>query len=317
MKLSQNQPSEKQFLECVVKNEESGRRLDNFLSSRFTYYSRESWKQMIVTGLVSVNGKFVKPSYIIKTDDLLKFRLFENEEPNTNSKFDIIFEDDDYMVINKPANLPVHPAGIYRTKTLLNFLEEKYKVYTVNRIDRETSGIVVFAKNPEMASKLGNLFYQKKVSKQYIVYVHGSFPDEMSMKGWIGKHDSSRIIKKQKVYLDKNYDEKNGFAYCETAFTKIAEKNGISKLYAFPVSGRQHQIRASLDSAGFPVVGDKMYGTDDNRFFIFVKHGYCEEIKDVIIRQALHCYHISFIHPDSGEKMDFFADEPSDMQGIL
>jgi 23S rRNA pseudouridine955/2504/2580 synthase len=183
----------------------------------------------------------------------------------------------------------------------------------VNRLDRETSGIVLFGKSSSAASKLGNLFEKGKVKKTYISYVEGIFPEILSAQGFLSKDEKSEIRKKKKFSYEKTDD---ALWEVSTDFALIQFSNGISKIYAYPHTGKIHQIRATLYSIGYPVVGDKMYGYDESLFLQFIESGFVES-KFSIQRQALHAYSLEFLHPFTQKPVLIEADEPEDMKGIF
>lgn len=283
----------------------------DFLTHRFTYLNRESWKQEILAGNILVNQSKTLDLMPLKEGDIVSYTPSFFFEPEVDFNFNILFQSNDFLIVNKTGNLPVHPAGRYRKNTLLNRLEENFpdlSFYPAHRLDRETSGIQIFTLNPEKASIVQSLFEKQRVLKEYIVYVHGNIYSKFVAEGYLSKDLNSPIRKK------RNFSTAGTGETCKTTFEPIESKNGITKLLAFPETGRLHQIRATLQSLGFPIVGDKLYGTDENRFLELLKG---KEFKEFgIARQALHAKCISFSLSER-ESFVFHSPEPEDMAGIL
>jgi 23S rRNA pseudouridine955/2504/2580 synthase len=294
----------------TVLNKEHGSLLIDVLVNKFTYYSREKWIENF--SKITLNGNPTKPEAIILCGDRIEFTLDEFQEPPVDSQFYIPYEDEYLIGFAKSGDIPVHPTGRYRTQNLLTIAEKTlgYKLFTLHRIDRETSGIILFAKFPDIASQIQSLFEKGLIHKEYIVYVHGIFPEFVRAEGYLGKDETSLIRKKKKFFSD----HQSGI-FSSTNLTLLQTKSNISKLKAEPITGRIHQIRATLLGLGYPIVGDKIYGTDEKIFLDFI------EGKPIpttpISRQALHSYKLSFIHPVYHREVEIIAEEPSDMKNIF
>ena len=298
--------------EIDVPPEAAGSRLDRYLTGRFSYHSRTSWQEQIEEGRILLNGQVTKPSVKLKTTDRIEYKPVEVAEPEVDTSFEIIHEDDYIIAVNKPANLPVHPAGIYSENTLVSLLQKQYTIYTVNRIDRETSGIVIFARDPDTASFLAGQFERKQVIKKYIAYVYGSFPKHNKISGFIGPDPVSVVKKKQKLFLA---NINGSLQDCVTEISLDNCLHGISRVRVFPLTGRTHQIRATLYSSGYPMVGDKIYGKNEEWFLEFIDGKLGNY--DIINRQALHCEYVKIKHPRTGEFVEIHCPEPDDMKSIF
>lgn len=190
-----------------------GIRLDYFLSKKFTYHSRTVWQKEINEGKISVSGKKVKSGILLREGDNVVYQPIEREEPPVRRDYKILYEDEFFVAVNKPGDLPVHPAGKYRKGNLLTLLKESGKfenLFTVHRLDRETSGVVLFAKDSKTASLLSGFFSSGKIQKYYITKVYGDFPRRKIAYGVLKPDVSSRIRKKRKfVLLKSNFLKRN------------------------------------------------------------------------------------------------------------
>jgi 23S rRNA pseudouridine955/2504/2580 synthase/23S rRNA pseudouridine1911/1915/1917 synthase len=187
----------------------------------------------------------------------------------------------------------------------------------INRLDRETSGVVVIGKTLEAARHLSNQFAAHAVEKGYLVLVEGAFPETLEAAGWL-THDAKSIVRKKRCFV-RDQPKEGAFEPCETRFACVEQRQGMSIVRAFPRTGCLHQIRATLSSLGFPVVGDKLYGVDDTFFVKFIEDALSEEDKKRLrmTRQALHAESLQFTHPLTGERVSIQAPVPEDMRVLL
>ncbi len=279
----------------ILSEEMAGTPLLDFLSARFTYHNREEWRRLVSCGRILINNAPAAVDYVICGGDEMRYLPEPRMEPEVSWEVGRIFEDDEYLVLDKPANLPCHPAGIFFDNTLWAALKEGRldgipaidEFYFVNRLDRETSGIVLVAKN-KRAAKVRLAGAQKK----YRVLVEGSFPETIDANGYLGIDASSQINKKRCFRFEPFQDAQTA----HTIFYKLKEKDGLSLLEATLLTGRTHQIRATLRSLGFPVVGDKLYGIDETIFLRFIAGKMtADDIRRLRLPfQALHAFSLSF-----------------------
>jgi 23S rRNA pseudouridine1911/1915/1917 synthase len=222
--------------------------------------------------------------------------------------FEIVHEDADLLVVNKPAGLVCHPTKTDEYSSLIGrarlFAAGKFKPHIVNRLDRETSGIVLIAKNPETAGALGKIWESRTVRKEYLAIVHGHiWPEQGKIDAPLGKDEQSKIAVKNCVRAD-------GIpAQTEFQVQRNFSKNGrdFSLLHVVPQTGRKHQIRIHLQHFGHPIVGDKLYGHDEDCYLALVENRMTPEQWQQLIlpHQALHAAKMEFTF--SGEKKTFLA----------
>ena len=291
--------------------------LANYLASRFTYRSCGEWIERITSGEITLNGKIVSPQYRLQLHDQIEYRPADITEPAANLDYSIVFEDDNYLVVNKPGNLCVHPAGPFFKHTLWHLLASKYgEIHLASRLDRETSGLLLAAKNKTAASKMAkkNIITQKK----YLAAVHGSFTEHIDAQGFLTSDKASQIRKKRRFVFDMP-TEKGGFESVHTTLDPVKSNGTYSLVSAIAHTGRTHQIRATLYSFGFPVCGDKLYGVDENMFLRQSREELTEEDwqKLLIKRQALHSAHLEFTHPETGENLAFDAPIPEEIAKLV
>ena len=260
---------EKRIIHTKVEEEGNNVRLDLFLAERFTYHSRSQWQKTIEKGEILVDEKRVRSSRKLKAGEVISFLPSPEllKEPEVELSYELLWEEGEYFAVSKPGNLPVHPAGRFFEHTLLTHLrKDRGEVFLVNRLDRETSGIVLGASSGKSAALLAELFSSRHVVKKYLAIVRGAFPEkEFTLEGFLGQDLKSPVNKKRR-FFPGNTPPSPRFAPIETASTsfRLLESNGkFSLVEVTPHTGRLHQIRAVLLAAGFPLVGDKLYGGRD------------------------------------------------------
>ncbi len=297
------------------------RRVDKYLHGRFSNYSRVMIQEIIKAGAVKVNGKTVKPSFKLRTADIIELTL-----PQLPSKeilaedipLNIIHEDDDIIVLNKQVDMIVHPARGNTHGTLVNalaFYSDKlssglgeFRPGIVHRLDRNTSGVMVVTKNDTAQWKIAKQFENREVKKSYLAIVHGTpelTADRISAP--LGVHPKIR-----EKYAIRPETGKEAITFYEV----LESFRGFSLLKLTPKTGRTHQIRVHLSYIKHPIIGDDMYGG---------KLVYPWQLQDaepavqepVINRPALHASILEFKHPTTKEVVKFEAPLPEDMQNLL
>ncbi len=280
-------------------------RLDSYCTRRFTYLTEDQWRKEILAGKVSLNGVIV-PNFatMLQGGEMLAWDGSGIVEPAVDASITILYEDESFVAVNKPGNLPVHPAGRYFNNTLVTILADRYgrKVYPVHRLDRETSGVILLAFDGKSAGNLS----AAKGSSEYLALVHGNFPaEELLVDLPLGPDVASAVRKKRQAWT-------GGTEGARTRFRKVLTAGEISLVRCFPETGRLHQIRAHLLAAGYPIVGDKLYGRDETAFLTFIEHGLTTELekKLVLPRCALHAAKRVLSHPLSKKEMIIRASLP-------
>lgn len=305
----------KRHARTTLTTQEAGRPLLDWMAGRFSYKTTDGWRDVIEDGRVHVNGQPTDESYLTSAGDQVEYFPDAKDEPAVILSYDVVFEDDRLLVVNKPPNLPCHPSGSFFKNTLWALLTDAYgEIYIINRLDRETSGLILVARDKLMAKELGNLFSCKEITKDYLVLVHGEFGDNVRCEGFLVPDGESPVRKKKRFQLNPEDDA----IPCCTSFERLAFKDGLSLVQAKPETGKFHQIRATSLALGFPVVGDKIYGLDDSIFVRFVDHCMTEEDdKELILtHQALHAWRLNFSLVDYGD-VSFQATLPPDFLKLL
>ena len=288
-----------------------GIRLIDYLAGRFTYRDADAWRKVIGAGEILVNHTAADPEQILQMHDLIEYLPKELPEPEADMDFHILYEDDDLLVVDKPGNLCMHPSGPFFRHTLWHLLCARYgDIHFVNRLDRETSGALIAAKTGEIAASL-----QKRgadIIKTYMVLVEGDFPTEIDAAGFLIADTRSGIHKKRRFVTELPESAVNAEP-CRTILTRVCSPApGLSLVRARLYTGRMHQIRATVYSLGFPVVGDKLYGPDET-CFLKLRDGTLspEDLRRLRLpRQALHSSEIEFTHPRTRERLKFTSPLP-------
>lgn len=297
-------------MDFIVEDVDAGKRLDSFLAEKNTAkYTRSFIGKMIEENLVLYNGKPSKASTKIKTGD--RIELFEKEpEPlavkGEEIPLEIVYEDDNLMVINKPRGMVVHPAPGHTSGTLVNAvlshageslssINGVLRPGIVHRIDKDTSGLILVCKNDFSHKALAKQLEEHSITRRYHAICSGRLKEEQgTVSAPIGRDEKNR---KQQAINYKHGKE------AITHYRLLENLQNASLLECRLETGRTHQIRVHMKSIGHPLLGDPLYGPKKNLY--------------AIKGQALHAMVLGFVHPRSEEYMEFSADYPEDFQKLL
>ncbi len=247
---------------------------------------------------IMLNGVHVTVITKVNEGDALvvniKGRDTENIVP-VNIPLEILWEDDDIIAVNKPGTMPVHPSGTHKTDTLANavmyHIGTNEAIHIITRLDRETSGVVLIAKNRRAASLMTDDIKNRKIKKEYIAIVNG-------IPGVFKETISAPIKKKDCRGIARCVSQDGKEAVTLYEVMKQTERLSLVKL--FPITGRTHQLRVHMSHIGHPIYGDNMYGAPQSGE-----------------RTRLHCQRITFIHPATGEEISIDATVPDDFKGLV
>ena len=324
--IEEEAPTER--IRIVTDRRQEPLRIDKFLMNRVEGATRNKLQQAMETGGILVNGGIVKPNYKIKPGD--EIVVFDTRSPELTDiipeemALDIAYEDESLMIINKPAGMVVHPGCGNYSGTLINglswYLQQQSgdasalpRVGLVHRIDKDTTGLVVIAKTEMAMSHLAAQFKKHTVHRRYVALVWGDVPEDSgTIVAHIGRHQRFR-----KIF--SAYPEGEHGKEAITHYT-VLERFGYVTLVQLQLeTGRTHQIRVHMQSIGHPLFGDTTYGGDRIvKGTIFSKYKqFVENTFALIPRQALHAKELGFVHPLSGERMQFNSPLPADMEAAI
>ena len=312
----------------VVDKGQSQVRVDKYLFERLVNSSRNRIQKAADAGLIMANGKPVKSSYKVKPCDVLTVMMdrprYDNDIIPEDIPLDIVYEDNDLMVVNKPAGLVVHPGCGNYHGTLVNAIawhlkdNPKYdpndpQVGLVHRIDKDTSGLLVVAKTPDAKTHLGLQFYNKTTKRKYNALVWGVVENnEGTIEGNIGRNPKDRM---QMAVLSDPAQGKHAVTHY-----RVLERLGyVTLVECVPETGRTHQIRVHMKHIGHTLFNDERYGGNEilkgthfSKYKQFVNNCF-----ETCPRQALHAMTLGFVHPRTGEEMFFTSPLPEDMTNLI
>lgn len=305
-------------------------RIDKFLMNRIEGATRNKLQQAINLGLVLVNGKEIRPNYKIKPQDsiIVYSDMHPDETDVVPEKMDlnIVYEDDDIMIINKPAGMVVHPGSGNYSGTLLNgvayYLQQQNPSLTedqlprfglVHRIDKNTSGLLVLAKTDKAMRQLAKQFYDHTVKRQYIALVWGDVAqDKGTIVAHVGRHQ--RFRKLFEAYPEGDHGKEAITHY------RVLERFGYVTLVECVLeTGRTHQIRVHMKYIGHPLFNDDFYGGDKIlKGTIYAKYKqFVDNCFEICPRHALHAKTLGFVHPATGQEVFFDTEVPEDMHQVI
>jgi 23S rRNA pseudouridine1911/1915/1917 synthase len=320
-----NLPVSRPAIDLIAKRKVEGTRLDQYLVAMFPDYSRSAIQKVIDAGAVTVNGQPAKASYRVRYGD--RIRIWPPEPTHDlpvpeDIPLDVLYEDEFLAVINKPYDMVVHPAKGHWSGTLVNALRfhfgqlsslsGDYRPGIVHRLDRDTSGVILVAKEELAHRDLSLQFEQRKVFKEYLALAHGVLDrDSDYIEGRITRHPHDRV---KMAVTDEEEEGKDACSYYEV----IERFRGYSFCRIQPRTGRTHQIRVHLASVGCPVLADKIYsGRDCLRLSDLVPNLDPSADEVLMPRQALHAGRLRFTHPRLRRVMEIEAPLPQEFQKTL
>jgi 23S rRNA pseudouridine1911/1915/1917 synthase len=317
--LSKNNNATK-FFSIRVSEKYQGRRLDQFLSEANLNLTRSQAKNLIEKHLILLNRKPTKPSAHVRAADIVSGSLPEPEPLSLEAEplpLSILYEDPSIIVIDKPLGVVVHPAYGNPSGTLVNALlyhcndlagiNGVLRPGIVHRLDKDTSGVMVVAKNDEAFQDLTKQFKNRTVKKVYLAVVYGRMSQDVgSIESAIGRHPTQR--KRMSTRTKRGRE-------AITHWKKLEGFDGCTLLEIIPQTGRTHQIRVHLSSIGHPVLGDPLYGRKGRAGAI--DDSALRECAKKMNRQALHAQRLEFTHPRTGERVQFVSPIPQDMKDML
>jgi 23S rRNA pseudouridine1911/1915/1917 synthase len=311
--------------EFAVKARMVGKRIDAYLASRYPDYSRSVIQKVIDAKAVLINGEPTKASYRVRLGDTIRVWLPDlgDDTPTPEDiPLDVVFEDEALTVINKPPKMVVHPAKGHWSGTLVNALQFHYDNLStlagenrpgiVHRLDRDTTGLLIVAKDEMAHRKLAQQFEQRTIHKEYLAIVSGVPQcDSDYIERTIGFHPTNR--EKMAIRLPED-----GGKEAVTFYEVLERFDGFALVRCKPTTGRTHQIRVHLAHVGHPILADKAYSGRDRLTLGDVVGRDAPDADAVLLdRQALHAHRLRFPHPLTGLELDMTAPLPADMAGVL
>lgn len=304
-------------------------RIDKFLFEHLQHSSRNRIQKAAEAGFIHVNDRPVKSNYKVRPDDVVTLMLDRPRHDTTiepeDIPLDVVYEDDDVMVINKPAGLVVHPgvgnfhgtlvnAIAWHLRNLPSYDPNDPEVGLVHRIDKDTSGLLVIAKTAEAKTNLGVQFFNKTTHRSYNALVWGNFvEDEGRIEGNIARDPKDRL--RMTVFPPDSEIGKPAVTHY-----RVIERFGyVTLVECILETGRTHQIRAHMKHIGHPMFADERYGGMEiirgNRSSTY--KAFIQNCFKVCGRQALHARTLGFVHPKTGKQMDFTSELPEDLQKLI
>ena len=314
----------------IIDKGQEALRIDKFLMQRIEGATRNKIQQAIENEMVLVNDKPIKKNYNTKPGD--KIVVYDTNSPESseilpqNIPLNIVFEDDDLMIINKPVGMVVHPGSGNPDNTLINAVawhlqhncpeideKELTRYGLVHRIDKNTSGLIVVAKKQKVMSELAKQFFDHTVHRRYNAVVWGNFDEpEGTITGHVGRSQKQRKL--FTVYPEGDYGKE-----AITHYKVLENFNYVSLVECRLETGRTHQIRVHMQYKGHPLFNDDFYGGEKIvKGTIYTKYKqFVENCFAICPRQALHAKELGFVHPTTKENMMFISELPDDMAQLI
>jgi len=305
------------FRRLAVPPEAGGERLDAHLAGRLPDLSRSRIARLIAGGAVRLNGRSARKSERVEAGDIIELRVPDPEPSSVLPEpipLDLLYEDRDLLVVNKPAGLVVHPAPGHRTGTLVNALLHHVDDLSgiggvkrpgiVHRLDKDTSGLMIVAKHDRAHARLAAALKRRRIHRGYLVACWGHLQNDRCMvDAPVGR---SRRDRKRMAVVDEG-------RRAVTRFERVERWSAADLLGAELETGRTHQIRVHLEHIGHPVVGDEVYGGGGARGISGTGRVWARELERRVPRQFLHAHRLEFRHPRTGERLELVCPLPPDL----
>jgi 23S rRNA pseudouridine1911/1915/1917 synthase len=325
--LEQEESDLYEHLKVIVDKGQSLLRIDKFLMARVENSSRNRIQNAIDAENVLVNGKPVKASYKVKPFDEISIVLphppRDSEVYPEDIPIDIIYEDDDVILVNKNAGMVVHPGFGNWSGTLVNALVFHFNSLPqlpgndgrpglVHRIDKDTSGLLLISKNEKAMTYLAKQFFDHSITRRYVALVWGDLKEDATISGYIGRSAKDRKV------MDI-YDDPEKGKWSVTHYKILERFNYLTLVECQLETGRTHQIRAHFKHIGHPLFSDASYGGDKIRKgTLFAKYKqFVENCFEIMPRQALHAKSLGFMHPTKKEYVNFETELPADFKQVI
>ena len=298
-------------MEKIIVSEGVSQRIDQYLNEKNNEWTRSYIQKLISEDKIKVNGKSIKASYKVKENDVIEIEEVEVKDAEIlpeDIPLDVVYEDEDIVIVNKPKGMVVHPGNSNYSGTMVNSLMYSHKGELsgingvvrpgiVHRIDKDTSGLLVVAKNDKAHKVLADKFKEHDITREYICLVKGIIPkDNITINLPIGRSDKDR---KKMAVTKKN--SRNAITHIKVI--KRFKKSGYTLVSAKLETGRTHQIRVHMSYIGYPIVGDDVYSKGTNEFGI--------------TGQMLHAKILGFIHPVKDKYMEWEVEPPKQFIDVI
>lgn len=291
-----------------------GMLLVDYLARRFPYLDRQRWSDEIRAGRLWLDGRIATGSQTVRKAAALVYRK-PHREPEVDRRVQLVHTDADFVVVDKPAHLPVHADGPFVQNTLVHIVRTMLHdeaLQLVHRLDRETSGLCLLARTAHVRDALRTQFAAGTIGKTYVAVVRGRAETDFTIDRPIGNAAHSEIALRRSAAADAR-DPKP--AYTQVVVLRRGPERSLVR--CLPRTGRTHQIRVHLEAVGFPVLGDKLYGRPDADYLAFVHRVKAGAAPSEVPpgepgRHLLHAAALAFVHPRTGESVAFTAPQPAD-----
>ncbi len=301
-------------LSCTVDAYRDGWTLADFLSARFRYHPPDLWRERVAEGAVRLNGERATADTVVAKGDRIDYTIWHTE-PEVDFRHDVLYEDDHVLAVAKSGNLPVHGGGKFIANTLIAHLRGRWgdELRPAHRLDRETSGVVVFARSKEAAAAFERTFRERRVAKTYRAVLRGVTEPE-----WVIDAPIARRLPAEPPYfrIVAPGEGKPAVTRFRRLGAAAAGDGGLdlSLVEVLPEEGRTNQIRVHALHSGHPILGDKIYGIPEALAREFVAEGPTEAVRAAAgaPRHLLHCGRLVLPHPAGGPDLDLRAPIPAD-----